>query len=171
MVSLQIRPLTCFFPALLSCRCLYNTHFWIVLWVSANIWALQVAHKESACQCRRHGLDRWAGKIPWRRKWQPTPVFLPWEIPWTEEPGGLQSMRSPKSRTVLLWSQGIRLPGCCRHRRMRVTRGGAHGACLLGWLRCPRPVSAHLLGWLSSAPPLHLSPLFLLAFLISFAAF
>ena len=22
-------------------------------------------------------LDPWAGKIPWRRKWQPTPVFLP----------------------------------------------------------------------------------------------
>ena len=30
---------------------------------------------------------------PWRRKWQPTPVFLPRKIPWTEEPGGLQSMK------------------------------------------------------------------------------
>ena len=29
---------------------------------------------------------------PWRRAWQPTPVFLPGEFPWTEEPGGLQSM-------------------------------------------------------------------------------
>ena len=27
-----------------------------------------------------------------RSKWQPTPLFLPWEIPWTEEPDGLQSM-------------------------------------------------------------------------------
>ena len=26
---------------------------------------------------RRHGFGPWAGKIPWRRKWQPTPVFLP----------------------------------------------------------------------------------------------
>ena len=25
----------------------------------------------------RHGFDSWVGKIPWRRKWQPTPVFLP----------------------------------------------------------------------------------------------
>ena len=29
------------------------------------------------CQCKRHGLDPWVGKIPWRREWQPTPVFLP----------------------------------------------------------------------------------------------
>ena len=36
--------------------------------------------KESACQCRRHRrceFNSWVEKIPWRRKWQPTPVFLP----------------------------------------------------------------------------------------------
>ena len=33
---------------------------------------------------------------PWRRKWQPTPVFLPGES-WTEEPGRLQSMGSQES--------------------------------------------------------------------------
>ena len=36
--------------------------------------------KESTCQCRRPrrwGFDPWVRKIPWRRKWQPTPVFLP----------------------------------------------------------------------------------------------
>ena len=33
--------------------------------------------KESICQCRRHGFDPWVRKIPWRRKRQPTPVFLP----------------------------------------------------------------------------------------------
>jgi len=32
--------------------------------------------KESACQCRRRGFDPWVRKVPWRRKWQPTPVFL-----------------------------------------------------------------------------------------------
>ena len=32
--------------------------------------------KEPACQCRRPGFNPWARKIPWRRKWQPTPVFL-----------------------------------------------------------------------------------------------
>ena len=39
--------------------------------------------KESACQLRRrrrHGFDPWVGKLPWRRKWLPTPVFLPGEF-------------------------------------------------------------------------------------------
>ena len=38
--------------------------------------------KESACQCRRHRrlrFDPWAVKVPWSRKWQSTPVFLPGE--------------------------------------------------------------------------------------------
>ena len=38
--------------------------------------------KESACQCRRQkrqGFYFWVGTILWRRKWQPTPVFLPGE--------------------------------------------------------------------------------------------
>ena len=33
--------------------------------------------KSICLQCRRPGFDPWVGKIPWRRKWQPTPVFLP----------------------------------------------------------------------------------------------
>ena len=33
--------------------------------------------KECACQCRRHTFNPWIQKIPWRRKWQPTPVFMP----------------------------------------------------------------------------------------------
>ena len=44
--------------------------------------------KEPTCQCRRYkrcGFDPRVGKIPWRRAWQPTPVFLPGESPWTEE--------------------------------------------------------------------------------------
>ena len=39
------------------------------------------------------GFDPWVGKIPWRRKLQPTPVFLPEKIPWPEEPDKLQSKR------------------------------------------------------------------------------
>ena len=51
---------------------------------------------ESACNAgdiRDLGsIPEW--KIPWRRKWQSTPVFLPEKIPWTEELGRLQSKGS-----------------------------------------------------------------------------
>ena len=36
--------------------------------------------EESACRCRRLEFDPWVRKIPWRREWQPTPVFLPGEF-------------------------------------------------------------------------------------------
>ena len=40
-------------------------------------------------QCGRHGLNPWVGKIPWRRKWQPTlPGTLAWRIPWMGKPVG-----------------------------------------------------------------------------------
>ena len=47
--------------------------------------------KESSCQCRRHrrlGFDPWVGKIIWRRKWQPTLVFLPGEFHGQRSPVG-----------------------------------------------------------------------------------
>ena len=40
--------------------------------------------QKSTCQCRRLrrcGFHPWVGKIPWRRAWQPSPVFLPGESP------------------------------------------------------------------------------------------
>ena len=41
--------------------------------------------------------DPWVGKIPWRREWMAThSSILAWRIPWTEEPGGLQSMGSQR---------------------------------------------------------------------------
>ena len=51
-------------------------------------------------QCRRPGFNPWVGKIPWRRAWQPTSVFLPGESPGTEEPGVLQSIGSSESDTA-----------------------------------------------------------------------
>ena len=35
--------------------------------------------KHICLQCGRPRFDPWVGKIPWRRKWQPMPVFLPRE--------------------------------------------------------------------------------------------
>ena len=43
----------------------------------------------------------WVRKIPWSRKWQPSPVFLACKLPWTEDPGGLQSMGSQQSQAWL----------------------------------------------------------------------
>ena len=51
--------------------CLAFTKWELPWWLSG---------KGSAYQCkryRRHGFDPWVRKIPWRRKWQPTLVFLP----------------------------------------------------------------------------------------------
>ena len=57
--------------------------------------------EESSCQCggcKRPGFSPWVRKIPWRRAWQPTPVLLPGDSPWTEEPGGLQSIGNQRIR-------------------------------------------------------------------------
>ena len=50
--------------------------------LSLSLWGFPggTSGKEPACQCRRFrrpGFDPWVRKIPWRRKWQPTPVSLP----------------------------------------------------------------------------------------------
>ena len=65
---------------LLSCHwfCQYNYSSWGFPGASDS--------KESACdariclRCTRPGSDPWVRKIPRRRAWQPTPVFLPGEF-------------------------------------------------------------------------------------------
>ena len=49
--------------------------------------------KESACNAGGLGSIPRLGRFPWRRAWQPPPVFLPGESPWTEEPGELWGHR------------------------------------------------------------------------------
>ena len=61
----------CYF---LSLRCVW---LFSILWTAACQVALPFTI--SCLQCGRPGFDPWVGKIPWRRKWQPTPVFLPGE--------------------------------------------------------------------------------------------
>ena len=58
---------------------IWCVYIWLHLMCSkwASWWR---SGKEATCQCRRFrrpGFNPWVGKIPWRRKWQPTPVFLP----------------------------------------------------------------------------------------------
>ena len=51
----------------------------IILWGSKE-WASLVDQWEknppAMQEPRRCGFDPWVGKIPWRRSWQPTPIFL-----------------------------------------------------------------------------------------------
>ena len=47
---------------------LLNIYYMLPRWLNG---------KESSCQCSRHRFNPWVRKIPWRRKWQPTSVFLP----------------------------------------------------------------------------------------------
>ena len=68
------------FSGLWQCHC--NLHLsshdlsFVSLCLSLPWW---LSGKESACQCWRCGFNPRVRRIPWRRKWQPTPVFLPWK--------------------------------------------------------------------------------------------
>ena len=62
-------------------------------WQGASLVAQMV---RICLQFRRPGFNPWVRKIPWKRAWQPTPVFLPGGSPWTEESGRLQSMESQR---------------------------------------------------------------------------
>ena len=55
-----------------------SSEAWVYLVFIEQTLALPwwLSGKESACQCRRRGFNPWAGEIPWRREWLPTPVFL-----------------------------------------------------------------------------------------------
>ena len=66
----------------------------ILMMVSmTRIWVFLVAQMVNNLSAMQ---ETWGGKMPLRRAWQPTPVFLPGESPWTEEAGGLQSMGSQR---------------------------------------------------------------------------
>ena len=70
-----------------QCSCLENPRVGGALWAAVygvaqsqtrlTRLSSSSSSKESTCQCKRHSLDPWVGRNPWRRKWQPTPVFLP----------------------------------------------------------------------------------------------
>ena len=78
----------------------------------ARAWAFQVTLVAknlltNAGDVKWWGFNPWVGKIPLRKAWQPTSVFLPEESPWTEEPGGLQSMGSQRVGNDWVTSQSV----------------------------------------------------------------
>ena len=58
-------------PEMLTCLFIFSVQSFQV--------ALVVKNPPANAGDLRHGFDSWVGKIPWRRAWQPTPVFLPGE--------------------------------------------------------------------------------------------
>ena len=64
--------------------------------------------KESGCNMGElgsiPGFNPWVGKIPWRKAWQPIPVFLPGESPWTEEPGEGHSLWGHSELDTTEWA-------------------------------------------------------------------
>ena len=71
----------------------------MIIWLSVDpiyIYRMNFLHgsdgKELACDVGNLVFHPWVGKISRRRAWQPTPVFLPGESPWTEESSRLQSV-------------------------------------------------------------------------------
>ena len=89
-------------------------------------------------QYRRPRFNPWVRKI-WRRRWQSTPVFLPGKIPWTEDPGRLQSMGSQRVRHDWASSVSLSLLLLSRFSRVRLCatpQTAAHQAPLsLGFAR------------------------------------
>ena len=53
-------------------------------------------------QCGRHRFDPWVGKIPWRSKWQPTPVLLPGKFHGWNQSRRLEFTGSQKDTTERL---------------------------------------------------------------------
>ena len=76
-------------------------------------WASLVVQRLSVClQCGRPGFDPWVGKIPWRRKWQPTLVLLPGESHGGRNlvgysPWGREELDTTEQQTtiLILWMQ------------------------------------------------------------------
>ena len=70
--------------------------FWCLLPLSYRLpgW---ISGKESICQCRRHGFDPRVRKIQLKKEMATHSSILAWKIPWTEEPGRLQSMSHKES--------------------------------------------------------------------------
>ena len=84
--------------------------------------------KESASKHRRCGFDPWIRKIPWRRKWKPTPVFLPGKSheqrslmgysPWAHKESDTQFSSVTQSCPTLCDSMDHSMPGFPVHHQL-----------------------------------------------------
>ena len=97
---------------ILTCFIRHSDFYLSIYWSLMGL-PLRLSGEESPCQCRTHGFDPWVRKIPWRRKWQPTPVLLPGE---SYGPRNLQFMRSQRvAQGLATKQQHTSLSHCYHH--------------------------------------------------------
>ena len=101
-----------------------------------------ISGKEPVCQCKRHkrhGFDPWVGKIPWSRKRQPTPAFLPAKF-YGQRSLAATVYEVTKSQMWLSDNMGAKLLGCiqlCNPMDCSLPGSSVHGilqARILEWV-------------------------------------
>ena len=105
-VHALIQQLAGIFHFLLPYSCfIYQTSFLLLLSLIELLSGVTglprwLRSKKSTWKCRRRRFNPWVRKIPWRRKWQPTPVFLPRRSHWQRSLAGY----SPWGRPAKSWT-------------------------------------------------------------------
>ena len=103
--------------------------------------------KNSTCQCMRcksHSFYPWVGKVPWRRKWQPTPMFLPEKAHEQRSLAGYSAkgykerdtVRSRRSSNLMILAHRFSCFSACG-----VFPGRGANPCLLHWQADSLPLS------------------------------
>ena len=93
---------------------LSKTLTWIIVHFNGEFWAsLGAQTVKYFLAMQETGFNPWVGRIPWRREWQPTPVFA-WRIPWTEDlagysPWGYKESDTAEQGTVSLFHWQLKL--------------------------------------------------------------
>ena len=99
--------------------------------------------KESDCQwrrCKRTEFSPWVGKIPWGRKWQPTPVFLP---------GKFHEYRSTVGYSPGVYRVGHNWVTELTNTRAILQDGSLkNSTCVPNWYKWIETKPAHVLQWL-----------------------
>ena len=109
--------------------------------------------KEAVCQCMRCQFDLWVEKIPWGRKWQLTPVFLPGESHGQKSLAGYNLWGSKKSDTTVpekqqrekkRSSQSLHTSHACRLMLLQFTQGRGSEGQSAGFSEELRDLTPHL---------------------------
>ena len=127
--------LGCWLLCATRCCCELPSLFPIPRCLQGLPWRL--SGKESACQCRRPGFDPWVWRIPWRRKWQLSPVFLPGKS------RNLGNKVSPDYSTVPIPSAFW----------VGQDKSGPHGQCLTRLGKPSSHITFTFLCWRNHRPP------------------